>query len=131
VARALAEISALNPSLPVIYAGNRKQANEWTHGLFRAVAARLADEAPDSVAEVRARYAPAEGGSGTPLAVRREVLHELPERFTMRMLRTRFPERSAQHLRQVLHQLREEGLLRREGQGRATEWVRVGSSEEE
>lgn len=131
VARALAEISALHPSLPVIYAGNRKQANEWTHGLFRAVAARLADEAPAAVAEVRARYEPAEGGAGTALAVRREVLHELPERFTMRMLRSRFPEHSAQQLRQVLHRLRDEGRLRREGQGRAAEWVRVSAEAEE
>ncbi|MFA9461269.1 ERCC4 domain-containing protein [Thiohalorhabdus sp. Cl-TMA] len=38
VARALAGISARHPALPVIYAGNRKMANEWAHGLFCAVA---------------------------------------------------------------------------------------------
>ncbi|MEF8794098.1 MAG: ERCC4 domain-containing protein [Thiohalorhabdus sp.] len=123
VARALAEIQAMHPSLPVVFAGNRKQANEWAHGLFRAVAARLADAAPAGVAEAQARYTPAQATGGTQLAVRREVLQERPERFTMAMLRTRFPDRSAQQLRAVLHRLRDEGRLRREGQGRGAEWV--------
>ncbi len=128
-ARVLAEISAVHPDLPVIFAGNRKQANEWAHGLFRAVASRLADNAPEAVAEVQARYAPS-GAGGSSLAVRREVLSELPERFTMAMLRNRFPDLSPQHLRSVLHRLREEGLLRREGRGGGSRWVRIAPPKE-
>lgn len=125
VARALAEISAVHPGLPVIYAGNRKQANEWTHGLFRAVAARLADTAPAAVAEVQARYTPATSPGGSALAVRREVLHEMPPRFTMGMLRGRFPHLSTQQLRRTLHRLREEGHLTREGRRGGARWIRV------
>ncbi|MBK5943090.1 ERCC4 domain-containing protein [Halorhodospira sp. 9621] len=125
-ARVVAEIQALHPKLPVVFAGNRKQANEWCHGLFRAVATRLADPAPPAVAEAYGRYQSGAGGrGGWALAVRREVLHEMPERFTMAMLRQRFPDRQPQQLRTILHRLREEGRLQREGQGRATEWVRV------
>ncbi len=125
VARALAEISAMHPTLPVIYAGNRKQANEWCHGLFRAVAKRLADTAPASVAEVRARHTPVKATGGASLSVRREIMHELPERFTMAMLSRRFPELTTQQLRPILHRLRSEGLLRREGHGRGSVWVRT------
>jgi ERCC4-type nuclease/predicted Zn-ribbon and HTH transcriptional regulator len=130
VARALAEISAVHPGLPVIYAGNRKQANEWTHGLFRAVAARLADAAPEAVAEVQGRYAAGQATGGTRMAVRREILHEMPERFTMRMLRGRFPDLTAQQLRGVLHRLRSEGLIYREGQGAGAQWVRAKTASE-
>ncbi len=126
VARSLAEIQAMHPGLPVIYAGNRKQANEWAHGLFRAVAARLADPAPEAAAEAQGRYAPEPGAGGSALAVRREVLHEMPGRFTMGMLRARFPHLSAQRLRTVLHRLRDEGLLHREGRGGGAQWVRQG-----
>lgn len=42
VARVLAEIAALHPRLPVVYAGNRKLANLWTLRWFGAVAAEAA-----------------------------------------------------------------------------------------
>jgi hypothetical protein len=123
-ARLIAEIQALHPTLPVIFAGNRKQANEWCHGLFRAVAARLAEPAPEAVAEVQGRYTRSGGEGGWALTVRREVLQELPERFTMAMLRKRFPDREARELRSVLTRMRDEGVLQREGQGRGAVWVK-------
>ncbi|WP_440995647.1 ERCC4 domain-containing protein [Arhodomonas sp. SL1] len=127
VARAVAEISAMHSALPVIYASNRKQANEWCHGFFRAVSARLADAAPETVAAVRSRHDAGRGvhsSAGSQLAIRREVLEELPARFTMTMLRQRFPDLPVQRLRAALHRLREEGVIRREGHGRGSEWVR-------
>jgi len=125
VARVLAEIAAVHPALPVIYAGNRKLANEWAHGLFRAVAARLADAAPDTVAETEGQYRPTPATGGLRLNARREILHELPATFTMRMLHERFPTATPTHLRTVLHTLRDEGRLRREGHGRGARWVRI------
>ncbi len=35
--RALAELQAMHPSLPIIFARTRKEANLWTYGYFRAV----------------------------------------------------------------------------------------------
>lgn len=42
VARALAELAALHPRLPIVFAGNRKLANQWTHRFFAACAAHRA-----------------------------------------------------------------------------------------
>ncbi|HEX9630846.1 MAG TPA: ERCC4 domain-containing protein, partial [Gemmatimonadales bacterium] len=39
LARVLAEITALHPTLPVVFAGNRKLANLWTERFFHAVRA--------------------------------------------------------------------------------------------
>jgi len=128
LARVLAELSAMHPAVPVIYAGNRKMANEWAHGFFDAVARRLQDRAPDHVAEVAAPYQlPSSGGFDR--AVRHAVIHELPGRFSMRLLRSRFPEMPAERLRRILTRLREEGKITSEGRGRGTVWVRDRSGE--
>ena len=72
LARVLAEVTALHPGLPVIYAGNRKLANLWTYRFFAAVAARRADGRPPLVRELELRYDPmpreagAGSGSGAP-----------------------------------------------------------------
>jgi hypothetical protein len=50
VARVLAELAALHPHLPVVYAGNRKLANHWTLRWFGAVAAEAAGGALSLVA---------------------------------------------------------------------------------
>lgn len=58
VARVLAEIQALHAGLPVIFAGSRKLANQWTLRWFQAVAAGAAqaEQAPLLVAETAGRY---------------------------------------------------------------------------
>lgn len=46
-----------------------------------------------------------------------------------RLADERFPHASAARLRTALHRLREEGLLRREGSGPGTVWVRIGRAQ--
>ena len=128
VARVLAELAALHATVPLVYAGNRKLAAEWTHGFFSAVAASLGDPAPDLLLEVAAPYnTPASGGHEH--AVRHAVLHQMPSRFAMTLLRQRFPQVPAQRLRNILGRLRDEGRLHTEGRGPATRWVRTGADE--
>jgi hypothetical protein len=56
VARVLAEIAAIHPRLPLVFAGNRKLANHWALGWFTAVAADHAKAAPLFVSDVLARW---------------------------------------------------------------------------
>lgn len=122
-ARVLAEIAALHPHVQLIFAGNRKMGNAWTHGFFAAVAAKLADRPPDVVAEAAAAYrTPASGGLDA--RIRQAVLFELPERFTIARLRAVVPEADDARLRRLLSAMREEGLLVREGRGRGARWRR-------
>jgi len=53
---AIAEISAFHPGLLVVFAGNRKLAQEWTLRFFRAVQAHALDKPHPKVAEVLERY---------------------------------------------------------------------------
>jgi hypothetical protein len=70
VSMAIAEISALHPGLLVVFAGNRKLAQEWTLRFFRAVQAHSLDKPHPKVAEVLEHYGKSmdEDPNGAPSA---------------------------------------------------------------
>jgi len=47
MAKALAELSALHPGTSIIFAGNRKLANEWTLRFFEAIESHESDRLPN------------------------------------------------------------------------------------
>ncbi len=124
--RVVGELAALHPTVPVVFAGNRKLANVWCERFFASVAAKLRQVIDDLAREPVARFEapPADGGLTT--RVRIAALQELPERFEFSLLRARFPELSDLRLRGILSQLRAEGRLICEGRGRAARWLRGG-----
>ena len=128
LARALGEIAALHPKLPVVFAGNRKLANLWTERYFQAVAARRASPELELPLAVTARYDAAPRGPGLDTEIREAALRELPDPFQFADLVARFPEVPATRLRRVLVSLKGEGRVVREGAGRGARWVtaRVG-----
>jgi hypothetical protein len=121
----LAELTTLHPALPVIFAGNRKFANQWTQGFFEAVARKLAEPADGSVAEVAAGYAPGRRSGGDEQRARYLVFQELPESFAIAELHAHMPEATRERLRTLLARLRDEGRLERTGHGRAARWRRI------
>lgn len=127
LARVLGELSALHPRLPIIYAGNRKAANTWTHQFFLSVAARREAPSPQLVLETVARYDVTVRAEGVDEQIRRAVLHELPTRFAVGAVAERFPDVNVVRIRRVLSHLHSEGLLTRVGAGRGTRWSRVGA----
>jgi hypothetical protein len=126
LARVLAELAALHPKLPVIYAGNRKLANEWTARYFRAVLARRQGAELELPLEVGRRYDPEPRGAGVDPAVREAVLGAMPLGFLFSELAGRFPEVPATRLRRILNQLRKEGRLACIGRGPSARWRRLG-----
>jgi hypothetical protein len=124
LARVLAEVAALHPALPVIYAGNRKLANFWTSRFFSAVATKSADAGPALVRELALRYDPAPREAGLDELVRHAVLDELPAPFAFAELTARFAETSPARLRRILEQLRREGRIVPVGAGRGARWNR-------
>jgi len=122
LARVLGELSALHPRLPVIYAGNRKAANTWTHQFFLSLASRLKAPSPQLVLETVARYDAGPRPEGIDEQVRRVVLHEIPSPFTAGELAERFPDVGNARIRRVLGQLQDEGRIGRTGVGRGTRW---------
>ncbi|HRU29344.1 MAG TPA: hypothetical protein P5082_10280, partial [Treponema sp.] len=52
--RALSELQAMHPHLPIIFARTRKEANLWTYGFFRAVYRKFVQEAAEADTELTA-----------------------------------------------------------------------------
>lgn len=125
LARVLGEVAALHPTLPIIYAGNRKLANAWTLNFFLGVAARDAGPEPQLALDVAGRYDAALRAPGLDDAVRRAARHELRPPFAFAELVVRFPGVRAARVRRLLAQLRQEGRIRRIGAGRGARWVRL------
>lgn len=126
MAKALAELSALHPGTNIIFAGNRKLANEWTLRFFEAIEAQERDILPNKVAEKIARYEPSSDfRGGMYYDIRREVLANLPEDFVIGDMREKFPDADDGTIRRVLRDLKEKGLIKSTGRGRGSRWVKI------
>ncbi len=122
--RVLAELTTLHSGLPIIFAGNRKFANQWTQGFFEAVARKLAEPAEHGVAELALGTGLAAPSGGDEQTLRYLLAQELPPEFSMAQLRAAMPRVKPERLRLLLGRLREEGLVERHGHGRAARWHR-------
>ena len=124
LARVLAELAALHPRLPIVFAGNRKLANAWCARFFAACAAREAAPQLDLVRETLAAYQAEPGGAGIDARIRDAALILAGGEFAARDLVSEVGEVPAARIRRVLAQMAEEGLLRRVGRGRGTRWTK-------
>jgi hypothetical protein len=126
VARVLAEIAALHPRLPVVFAGNRKLANVWVQRWFTAVAAdAAAPELPLFVSDALARW---EGGAtdgGLDQRVREAALVGLASPFRAAEVSAAVAGADGARVARVLRALRREGRLRCVGRGRGAAWERT------
>ncbi|MGB9714991.1 MAG: ERCC4 domain-containing protein [Thermodesulfovibrionales bacterium] len=86
-AKAIAEIFALHPKLNIIFAGNRKLANEWVLRFFSAIRSHEQDSPPLKIAEALETYGEAPSLTGGSYFEVRRQIDRLPERFTISMLR--------------------------------------------
>ena len=125
LARVLAEITALHPTLPVVFAGNRKLANLWTERFFHAVRAGRGGPALELPLHVAERYDAGPREPGLDERIRESALGEGPGGFSMAELAERFPGVPVARVRRVVAQLKREGLVVRRGAGRGARWERT------
>lgn len=128
VARVLAELAALHPRLPIIYAGNRKQANLWAERYLAACGTALKGKANpqlDLVAGVVEEYTPS-GQDTLDDRIRQAALREMPADFATTDLAAMFPDVPLVRIRRILHGLEREHRLDRRGARRGLRWVRPG-----
>ena len=118
VGRALAELAAMHPKLPVIFAGNRKLANRYALQYFESCSSQSQSPQLSLVSEPDPAYnaAPVED------VVRDAVLRWQGE-FATGELTSRFPRIPAVRLRRVLDALHAEGMISRTGRGRGLRWA--------
>jgi hypothetical protein len=124
--RVLAEIAALHPRLPIVYAGNRKMANAWTVQWFAAVAADEQAGAPLVLQQALARCESAPVEAGLDEQIRQAALNGLDGPFSLADLAAAVPGAPRDRVRRVLGALRDSGLLVSSGRGPGTRYCRVG-----
>ncbi len=94
----------------------------WTEYLISVIA-----DAYDTF-EARVSAARGSAGMGKSERVRHWILESAPIRFRIADVRKGVPGVSDPTIRNVIHELRDEGSLRADGQGRSTAWVKSESS---
>ncbi len=124
VGKVLAELSALHPKLPIVFAGNRKLANRWTHQFFLALASHAASPQLELVREVGARYEVEPRTEGLDARVADAALGEIAP-FELIELVKRFPDAHLSRVRRVLNELRRQGRMTCSGRGRGARWCRT------
>lgn len=125
IAKVLAELSALHPRTNIIFAGNRKLANEWTLRFFEAIESHERDVLPNKAAEQAAKYEPSpDFRGGMYYDIRKGILVDFPEDFAICEIREKFPNANDKTIRRVLRDLKEKGLIESTGRGRNRRWVK-------
>lgn len=124
VARALAEVAAMHPRLPVVFCGNRKLANQWAHRFFLACANR------SDASQLQFVREGTEGGAWEQLPtldeqVRTAALACGSEPFAIADMAARVEGASESRVRRVLHEMQRENKVRCLGRGRGPRWVLV------
>ncbi len=122
--RVLAELAAMHPKVPVVYAGNRKMGNVWAQRFFAAVEARSRAPRAPMLEPTTPLLDMKVSDGGLDTRIRVAALEELPAVFSLLALRERCPGAPDKRLSRILNALRAEGRLRREGAGRGSRWVR-------
>jgi hypothetical protein len=122
--RVLAELQALHPRLPIVYAGSRRSANVWVQRFFAAVAGKSAQPAMGLAETALPLFADATSVGGLDIRIRELVLAS-ETGLTITELGLQFPSAPPDRLRRVLHALRSEGKLACRGRGRTARWCRA------
>jgi len=123
LSRVFAELTTIHCNLPIIFAGNRKQANHWVLRFFEAVAKKHGDKTTAAIANVIAKARP-DKHQPVWIKVKHTVLTEMPEQFKTADLSHQLPDVGSNQLRGQLLRLQDEGLIVKQGKGRGSVWVK-------
>ncbi|MEA1935509.1 MAG: ERCC4 domain-containing protein [Thermodesulfobacteriota bacterium] len=124
--KAIAELHSFHPNLSIIFAGNRKLGQEWTHQFFSAITAHEEDTPHYKISEVVAQYGtPPEISGGSYYEIREYIENEFPHEFTIAMLRESFPDIPEATFRRVLRDLKKEGTIQPHGRGKKSYWTKT------
>ncbi len=122
--RAITEMTALHPKVPIVFAGSRKQANLWTMAFFKTVRA-MKEEPQGRLATQKPPFVSSPDIPSLTTAQVKEAIEKMPEPFTFKELAQALPDVSEHALRRTLKDLREEGLVTCAGRGKAARWVKT------
>ncbi len=121
-AKAIAELFALHPRLTIVFAGNRKLANEWVLRFFSAIQSHEKDTSPPMVKDAVAIYniqPPFRGGDYYEV---RKKIENMPTKFSVSMLREACKNIPEAAIKRALADLKKERRLISHPQGIKSYW---------
>jgi len=118
IARVIAELAAMHPTLPMVFAGNRKLANRYAMQFFATCSARMESPQLSLVSEADPSY------NAVPIEqeIRDAVLAWPEDLFATADLAAKFSATPSRRIHRVLGELEAEGLVGRVGRGRGLRW---------
>jgi len=124
--RLLSEIAVLHPTVRVVFAGNRKLANQWTGAFFKSVARKVetSGKRPSEVMDQPVPYTDAP--VDIALEARALILTDLvrsADGFSFKELAAQFPQADAGILKRVIARLRREGAIEMRGKASGARYV--------
>lgn len=108
--KAIAEIYAYHPNVQIVFAGNRKLANEWTYRFFLAVISNQKDNNAQ-VSEVIAKYEYKKEKLDF-FALKDRIKADLPDEFTLKDLKERFPEIDLNTIKKIILNFKRRGIIK-------------------
>ncbi len=125
-AKAIAELYALHPKLTIVFAGNRKLANEWAYRFFDAINAHENDTPHEKISEVIEEYGISpEAKGGVYFEIKKKIIDDIHTEFTISMIKELFPDAPTATIRKVVNDLKKEGVIARNGAGKKSHWKKV------
>ncbi|ODA43985.1 hypothetical protein THER_1264 [Thermodesulfovibrio sp. N1] len=122
-AKAIAELYALHPKLTIVFAGNRKLANEWTYRFFCAINAHENDTPHETISNLIENYGTCpDAKGGIYFEIKKKIVNDLLEEFQFSMIKEIFPEAPQTTIRKVLKDLEKEGIIEKYGKGKKSYW---------
>jgi len=114
-AKAIAELYAYHPELSIIFAGNRKLANEWTYRYFMAISSNEKDFSWQ-VAEPILKYK-YKKEKYDYFGLMEKIKEEIPFEFDIKKLKENFPEIDTFTLRKIIKSLLRKNIIKKVSRG--------------
>ncbi len=125
--RVLAELQVMHPTLPLIFARTRKEANLWTYGYFRSILKRVQQEEESATSYITAEPVPSYSSSERLEDRIISFIRSAKEGLTKKELRALCPDADSMRIRSILNSLKKRGMIEGIGSGVSTRWISRGS----
>jgi len=126
--KAIAELYALHPKLNIVFAGNRKLANEWTYRFFSAVISHEEDKPKQIISDILENYGtPPEAKGGIYYEIKKRIINDFADEFTFSKIKENFTDAPITTIRKVLNDLKKEGIIANYGRGKKSCWKKLKS----
>ena len=113
--KAIAELYAYHPSLSIVFAGNRKLANEWTYRYFMAISANEKDfnwQVADPILKYEHKKEKYDY-----FGLMDKIKEEIPLEFNIKKLNENFPEIDSTTLKKIIKSFVKKNIIKKIGKG--------------